>query len=52
MIQGKNLNDRLFNLFNVTGMILLILLTLYPIWFTIICSLNDGMDLQRGYVFL
>ena len=52
MIQGKNLNDRLFNLFNVTGMILLILLTLYRIWFMIICSLNDGMDLQRGYVFL
>lgn len=28
------------------------IITVYPFYYTIICSLNDGMDLMKGGVYL
>jgi putative aldouronate transport system permease protein len=33
-------------------MILIVMITLYPIWFSIINSLNDGVELLKGYSFI
>lgn len=47
----KNISNRVFNLANTLIMTILVIITLYPIWFSIINSLNDGTDLMKGYVF-
>ena len=40
--------ERRFNTINVIGMILLSLITLYPFWYCIILSFNEGLDAIRG----
>lgn len=52
MVGGTNLGERLFNILTVVLMILLMIITVYPFWFSIISSLNSGEDLLRGPVFL
>jgi len=52
MVGGKNIGERAFQGFTVAVMILLMIMTLYPFWFSIISSLNSGQDLLRGPVFL
>ncbi len=52
MVGGKTLGDRIFNASNITIMIGLMIVTLYPFWFSLVSSLNTGSDLQRGPVFL
>ncbi|MBB3113119.1 putative aldouronate transport system permease protein [Paenibacillus phyllosphaerae] len=51
MVGGKSVGDRVFTLTNVVIMVIIMLLTLYPFWFSVISSLNDGADLQRGPIF-
>lgn len=52
MVGGKSVGERAFNLSTVTIMIILMIVTLYPFWFSLISSLNSGEDLARGPVFL
>jgi putative aldouronate transport system permease protein len=45
-------NGLIFDSINVVFMTVLIFLTLYPIWFSLINSLNDGTELFKGYSFV
>mgnify|MGYP005785745373 CR=1 FL=1 len=44
--------DRLFDAVNYTLLTLLAITMLYPFYYTVVCSFNDGMDLMRGGVYL
>lgn len=48
----KTWQDRLFDVFNVLFMIVVIFATLYPFWWSFIGSLNEGTNLARGAIFL
>jgi putative aldouronate transport system permease protein len=43
--------DRLFDAFNIVGMLLICFLTLYPIWYVLVNSFNDGQDAMRGGIY-
>lgn len=45
-------DDRLFDAVNYTLLTLLAITMLYPFYYTVVCSFNDGMDLMRGGVYL
>ncbi|MDQ8739025.1 carbohydrate ABC transporter permease [Paenibacillus sp. LHD-38] len=46
------MRDRLFHIFNTLLMLAVIVVTLAPFWFSIIGSLNEGLDYMRGGVHL
>jgi putative aldouronate transport system permease protein len=52
MVGGKSPGERIFYITNVAFMLILMFATIYPFWFAVASSLNGGMDLQRGPVFL
>ncbi|WP_199615840.1 carbohydrate ABC transporter permease [Paenibacillus alkalitolerans] len=52
MVGGKSFGERTFQYSNVLIMVVLMVLTIYPFWFSLISSLNNGDDLVRGPVFL
>jgi putative aldouronate transport system permease protein len=43
---------KIFDSINIISMILIMLVTLYPIWFSVINSLNDGTELLKAYSFI
>ncbi len=51
MVGGKSPGDRIFNITNILIMLAIIFLTVYPVWYAVISSLNSGADLQRGPVY-
>lgn len=48
----KSINDTVFNIFNYTIMILLILVCVYPFWYIFIYSISDPTLAARGITFL
>lgn len=52
MVEGKTIGQRVFQAVNVLIMVALIIVTLYPFWFAIVGSLDNGSDLATGPVFL
>lgn len=44
----KTVAGRIFDVFNILFMLLLLFVMLYPFWNQLIVSLNDGVDGQRG----
>lgn len=52
MVGGKSLGERTFNLSTIIIMVILMAVTIYPFWFSLISSLNSGEDLLRGPIFL
>lgn len=52
MVKDNSLSDRIFNICNVIIMLVLIVVTLYPFWYSIIGSFNTGSDYAKGGVFL
>jgi len=51
MVKGDSLKERLFNICNTGLMILLILISLYPLYYAVINSLNNGSDIiNHGFV--
>ena len=40
-----------FNIFNTIGMCIIMLVTIYPMWYALINSLNSGDALTKGYSF-
>jgi putative aldouronate transport system permease protein len=52
MVRDRSFVERIFNMVNYFIMVVIMIVTIYPMWFTIVNSLNDGKDLYRGYVFL
>ncbi len=41
----------MFDAFNIAGMLLICFLTLYPIWYVLVNSFNDGQDAMRGGIY-
>ncbi|CAM4012438.1 carbohydrate ABC transporter permease [Cohnella lubricantis] len=52
MVGGTSVGERAFKASNAVIMVVIMIVTIYPFWYAIISSLNGGMDLQRGPVFL
>jgi len=52
MVKDNSLPDRIFNVFNVIFMTCLIIITLYPFWYSVIGSFNTGLDYAKGGVYL
>jgi putative aldouronate transport system permease protein len=50
MIRSIKPADKIFDFVNILGMLIVIFLTLYPFWFTIVGSLNIGSDYMSGGV--
>lgn len=51
-MRGKrNLGDSLFDWGNVLLMVFICFITLYPIWYVLINSFNDGVDAMRGGIY-
>lgn len=46
-----SIGDRSFDLFNIVFMLLICFITIYPIWYTVVLSFNDGNDALRGGIF-
>lgn len=46
----KTKGDKIFEAVNICIMLLIIIMTLYPFWYVIIGSFNEGMDYGRGGV--
>ena len=42
---------RLFDGLNVLFMLVICFLMLYPVWYTLVVSFNEGMDAMRGGIF-
>ncbi len=49
-MQTRTKFDRVFDALNVSFMVLLMLLILYPLYFTVIASFSDAYELMRGNV--
>ncbi|WP_373285841.1 carbohydrate ABC transporter permease [Paenibacillus segetis] len=47
----RNLGDALFDWGNVILMLFICFITLYPIWYVLINSFNDGVDAMRGGIY-
>lgn len=52
MVKDRSWSEQLFNVFNFLIMLILIVFTLYPFWYSIIGSFNEGSDYARGGVYL
>jgi len=50
MVRIKSREDIIFDIFNTILMLILIFLPLYPVWFCIVGSFNEGLDYMRGGV--
>ncbi|GHT60516.1 ABC transporter permease [Spirochaetia bacterium] len=52
MIKEKSLGDRVFNVINAVVMLFLVFVTLYPMYFVIVASLSNSVELLRNQGFL
>lgn len=50
MIRSVKPVDKIFDYVNILGMLIVIFLTLYPFWFTVVGSFNIGSDYMAGGV--
>ena len=46
-----NKGSKVFNIINVTFMVLIIIVTLYPFWYVFVVSFNEGKDAARGGIY-
>lgn len=49
-LTARSNGDKIFDVVNITIMTVLMFITLYPFWFSIIGSFNEGLDYMRGGV--
>ena len=53
MVHGKTVKERSFDVINGALMILLVVISIYPLYYALINSLNDGQDITNyGFVLL
>ncbi|MBN2220854.1 MAG: carbohydrate ABC transporter permease, partial [Vallitaleaceae bacterium] len=43
--------ERAFEISNIALMVFICFITLYPIWYTVILSFNDGTDAMKGGIY-
>jgi putative aldouronate transport system permease protein len=51
MFKRKTKADGIFDVLNVLLMITICFVTIYPIWFVLVNSFNDGMDAMQGGIY-
>ena len=51
-MKGKINEDKVVNVILYILLAFIGIVTLYPFYYTIICSFNDGLDLMKGGVYL
>ncbi|MGE5612894.1 MAG: carbohydrate ABC transporter permease [Bacillota bacterium] len=47
----KNASDVLFNALNVVFMLIMCFITIYPVWYVLVHSFNDGFDSAQGGIY-
>ncbi|MBW4080002.1 carbohydrate ABC transporter permease [Paenibacillus sp. S150] len=52
MVGGKSWREKMFTVSNVIFMLFVMVITIYPFWFSVANSLNTGDDLVSGPIFL
>ena len=52
MVEKKSLGERIFDKINIVLMLLIIAITVYPVYYVVVCSLSDGNQLMnmRGLI--
>lgn len=50
-LKRKTRGEAIFDLLNSIGMLLICFVTLYPVWYVLVNSLNEGMDGMRGGIY-
>lgn len=50
-LKRKTKGEAFFDLLNTLGMLIICFITLYPIWYVIVNSFNEGMDGMRGGIY-
>lgn len=50
-MKNKNVAENMFNVFNISLMVILIICTVIPFWMSIVGSFNEGLDYTRGGVY-
>lgn len=48
----KSRSEKIFDVANVIFMLLICFIILYPVWYTLILSFNDGTDAMKGGIYL
>ncbi|MGG4034299.1 carbohydrate ABC transporter permease [Paenibacillus cisolokensis] len=51
MLKRKTAGESVFDAVNILGMLLICFLTIYPIWYVLVNSFNDGQDAMRGGIY-
>lgn len=52
LFSRKSKRDVLFEVILVTLMVFICFITLYPVWYTLVISFNDGTDAMQGGIYL
>ncbi|MGZ7440493.1 carbohydrate ABC transporter permease [Paenibacillus sp. TH7-28] len=50
-LKRRTRGEAIFDLLNNLGMLLICFVTLYPVWYVLVNSLNEGMDGMRGGIY-
>ncbi|MNS31128.1 Lactose transport system permease protein LacG [compost metagenome] len=50
-LKRRTKGEALFDVVNTIGMLLICFITLYPIWYVLVNSLNNGTDAMRGGIY-
>lgn len=51
ILKRRTREEKIFDTINVIIMIFICFITIYPIWYVLINSFNDGMDAMRGGIY-
>lgn len=51
ILKRRTLGEKIFDTVNVIIMLVICFITLYPIWYVLVNSFNDGMDAMRGGIY-
>ncbi|MBZ4663879.1 MAG: transporter permease [Caloramator sp.] len=51
ILKRRTTGEKVFDTINILIMLIICFLTLYPIWYVIVNSFNDGMDAMRGGIY-
>jgi putative aldouronate transport system permease protein len=51
VLKRRTIGEFIFDNFNVLGMLFICFITLYPIWYTVVNSLNNGQDAMLGGIY-
>jgi len=51
LFKRKTRSEGIFDIFNISIMFIICFLTIYPIWYTLVNSFNNGLDAMKGGIY-